>query len=104
MGYRKFSADHIFTGQELLDTGLVLITDEKGVINEIVPFDNAGDDVETFKGIISPGFINCHCHLELSHMKGMIPEGKGMIPFLLTVMSTRNADEQFILQSIFEAE
>ncbi|MEO8582854.1 MAG: amidohydrolase family protein [Flavitalea sp.] len=104
MNYRKFSADYLFTGYTMLGRKWVLVTDENGVVKEIIKDQDAGDDIEKHNGIISPGFINCHCHLELSHMKGAIPEGKGMTPFLLTVMNIRNFDEQFILQCIADAE
>jgi len=33
-------------------------------------------------GIIIPGFVNSHAHLELSHLKGMIPPGCGMSGFI----------------------
>ncbi|MFZ1304216.1 MAG: amidohydrolase, partial [Ferruginibacter sp.] len=69
--YRKFSADKIFNGYQFLQQQ-VLITDIDGVIVEIVDEKEAGDDVEKLNGILCPGFINAHCHLELSHMKGHI--------------------------------
>src|SRR6185503_852069 len=50
----------------------VLITNENGVFEDIVFVTEAGNDLQEFSGILSPGFINCHCHLELSHMKGLI--------------------------------
>src|SRR5438105_3364836 len=53
MYYRKFKADYLFTGKELLDANNVLITDEAGVIKDIVEEKNAGDDVEIFEGILS---------------------------------------------------
>ena len=72
MAFQKFRADQLFDGYRLLDNQHVLITTEEGVIEDIVHINEAGDDVQEFNGILSPGFINCHCHLELSHMKGMI--------------------------------
>ena len=27
--------------------------------------------LKIYHGILCPGFINSHCHLELSHLKGM---------------------------------
>ncbi len=91
MGYRKFKADYIFTGTELLEENNVLVTDEKGTIETIVEAKDAGDDIEIFKGLISPGFINCHCHLELSHMKNVIESGTGLVDFLIKVISKRSA-------------
>ncbi len=82
----------------------VLITDEKGVIENIVEEENAGDDIEIFKGLISPGFINCHCHLELSHMKNVIESGTGLVEFLIKVVSLRSADKKEIEATIQTAD
>jgi cytosine/adenosine deaminase-related metal-dependent hydrolase len=90
MTYRKFAADQLFTGSTVLVNNEVLITDEEGAVIEIIPAADAGDDVEKFEGIICPGFINSHCHLELSHLKGRIPPDTGMVKFLMAVMSGRN--------------
>ena len=90
--YRKFQADSIFTGSELLDESHVLLTHPDGTIIEIVPHGEAGDDIEKMKGIISPGFINCHCHIELSFLKDKIPEHTGLVDFVLSVLANRDAD------------
>src|SRR5690606_37689416 len=49
-------------------------------------------------------FINTHCHLELSHMKGKVDTGTKLLPFLKAVVSYRNVDEDLILQAISEAD
>lgn len=103
MRYRKFTADHLFTGNQLLDNQ-VLVTDEKGSVEAIIPAREAGDDIQTLQGILSPGFINAHCHLELSHLKGAIEPHTGMIDFLLGVMGRRFVSEEQILQAIADAE
>src|SRR5688572_8055483 len=104
MAFQKFSADQLFDGYHLLDDQNVLITSEKGIVEDIVNKDEAGDDVQEFTGILSPGFINCHCHLELSHMKGRIPEKTGLIKFVSHVMKDRHFPETEILQAIEKAE
>lgn len=103
MGYRKFTADHLFTGNRLLDNQ-VLVTDEKGTIEAIIPAGEAGSEVQSLPGILTPGFINTHCHLELSHMKGAIEPHTGMIDFLLAVMGRRFVPEETILQAIADGE
>lgn len=103
MGYRKFTADQLFTGSRLLDNQ-VLVTDEKGRIEAIIPATDAGSDVQFFQGTLAPGFINAHCHLELSHLQGVIPPHTGMIDFLLTVMGRRAVAKEQILQAIAGAE
>ncbi len=59
MAYKKFRADQLFDGYKLLDDQHVLVTTEEGVIDNIVSINEAGDDVQQFNGILSPGFINC---------------------------------------------
>ncbi len=88
--YRKFSADHIFNGYELLPANNVLITDAEGIILDIVDKSTAGDDIQHFSGILSPGFINCHCHIELSHLKGAISKHTGLVDFVQKVMGLRS--------------
>ncbi|HEY6503365.1 MAG TPA: amidohydrolase family protein [Chitinophagaceae bacterium] len=104
MAYKKFRADQLFDGYTLHNDQQVLVTTEEGVVEAIVPLNEAGDDVQQVNGILSPGFINCHCHLELSHMKGLISEGTGLVDFVLQVVSQRHFPEEEILQAIEKAE
>lgn len=69
-----------------------------------MPLAEAGEGVEKVDGLLTPGFINCHCHLELSHMKGLIPERTGLVDFVFTVVTQRTAPEEEILQAIADAE
>ena len=102
--YRKFTADYIFTGQEILPGNKALITDQNGVIIDFVDISDAGDNVENFSGMLSPGFVNAHCHLELSHMKGYILPKSGLINFILKVVFERNFNESIILAAIENGE
>ena len=104
MNYRKFQADKIFTGFEFLDPGHVLIMDEDGKVVEILAEMDAGEGIERYKGILCPGFINAHCHLELSHLKNAIPPHTRLIPFLLDVVGKREHDQALILDCIEKAE
>ena len=47
----------------------LLVTDSAGRRIDIIDLDNAGGDVKYVPGLISPGFVNAHCHVELSHLK-----------------------------------
>ena len=104
MAYKKFQSEQLFTGYELLDHDHVLITDQGGKIEDIVAATDAGDDIQKFQGILSPGFINSHCHLELSHLKNVISPGTGLIEFLCSVVTKRNFDPQLIEEEIVKAE
>ena len=104
MGHLKFKADKIFDGYRFLDDDKILITDKEGVIQDIVSLNDGGDDIQYFTGILSPGFINCHCHLELSHLKNVIPPHTGLIEFLCSVVTKREFDPEIIQQEIIKAE
>ena len=96
---RKFSAQYIFTNAGApLKRGIITV-DDNGFIIDIE--DTNGllmekSSVEFHNGIIVPGFVNCHCHLELSHLKGKIDEGKGLGYFIEQVIKQRNLDSDNI--------
>jgi aminodeoxyfutalosine deaminase len=103
MAYRKFKADKIFDGYGFV-YDKVLVTDEEGVVQQLIPEQESGDDLQVLNGILSPGLINCHCHLELSHMKGLIPEKTGLIDFVIKVVTERHHSEEQIFYAIEQAE
>jgi aminodeoxyfutalosine deaminase len=88
----------------MLPQGNVLITDGAGIIIDIVDVKDAGDDIQFFNGLLCPGFINAHCHLELSHLKGLIPEKTGLVDFVFKVITQRHFAEEQILAAIETAE
>ena len=82
----------------------MVITDSSGSIIDLVNPKDAGDGIEAFTGIISPGFVNAHCHLELSHLKGRISEKTGLVNFVQEVMSNRSTRDDQQLEAMIEAE
>ena len=104
MAFRKFIADQLFDGYRLLGNDIVLITDESGKIENLVPVTEAGDNIQSFDGILTPGLFNCHCHLELSHLKNVIPPHTGLIEFLCSVVTKRGFAAEVIEQEIRKAE
>lgn len=92
---RLFSAQFIITNSGPPSKRAVVCTEDDGTIISID--DNAGSlkesqSVEFYNGIIVPGFVNCHCHLELSHMKGIIREGTGLSDFIMQIRNSRETD------------
>ncbi|HTB27101.1 MAG TPA: amidohydrolase family protein [Puia sp.] len=103
MSYRKLKADYLFDGYKM-QKSVVLICTQNGIIETIVDEDQAGEGIENLSGILSPGFINCHCHLELSHLKGLIQEKQGLVDFVLSVIGRRQLPEELKLEAILNAE
>jgi aminodeoxyfutalosine deaminase len=104
---KKISADIVFpVSGPTVNNGIVIILND-GTIEAVIDpalFDGEVTDIEHHDGIICPGFINSHCHLELSHMKGRIKEGKGLTGFIRDLQSQRVAEEEEIQQAIASAE
>ncbi len=98
---RKISADYVFpVSSDPIKKGVILLNDD-GTVLQIDPRENHDpSNLEIFKGVIVPGFINTHCHLELSHMKGVAPTGTGLLPFLQTVVNFRDVVEEDIFAAI----
>lgn len=83
------TATRIHNGKQWMPDGTVIEVAENGTITGM--YDRVTDvHVQHYDGIVCPGFVNVHCHLELSHMKGAIPEHTGLVPFLKQVAITRN--------------
>lgn len=89
MRYRYFKPDRLFDGYSLLEPGKILVTDQHGVIEEIID-EAPTQNVEAIEGVLTPGLVNCHCHLELSHLKDVIPPNTGLIEFLCSVVTKRD--------------
>jgi len=49
--------------------------------------------------VIVPGFVNAHCHLELSHLKDTFPAGSGHVPFLKQMVQNRVSDQEKITKA-----
>ena len=103
MRYRKLKADRIFDGYRFWDNHFLLIW-EDGTIESIVDIREINEEIEEVSGILMPGLINCHCHLELSHLKNRIPPHIGLVNFLLSVVQQREKREEDKFQCIKAAE
>ncbi|MDR2564383.1 MAG: amidohydrolase family protein [Prevotellaceae bacterium] len=88
---KKFAAHLLFTGDDFIRNGLLTL-DDSGKVLEV---SSLGDEIierqsiEFYNGILCPGFVNAHCHLELSHLCGLFPEGAGMSAFCRRMISSR---------------
>ena len=100
----KFSADRIFTGNGMAEPDTVLVTDEDGRVLDLVCKEEAGDGIRYFEGILTPGFVNAHCHLELSHLKNQVQQGTGLIAFLQQIVEKRNFSRDHILSAMKDAD
>ncbi len=98
---RYLTADFILPiSSDPIREGVIVLNDH-GIIEKIGQrADFPSVDLEIHKGILMPGLINTHCHLELSHMKGLCPTGTKLIPFISTVVKQREFEQEIIQEHI----
>ena len=99
---QSISADKIFDGYQFLETHLAIGIDEFGTI---ISIHHKNENTVHYDGMLIPGMINCHCHLELSHLKNELPKKTGLVDFIKNIVSKRNHFSSTIIQEkIIEAE
>lgn len=104
---RKISADIVYpVSEKEVKNGIIVISDDCVIRDVLDPkqLSYAIEDVERYKGVITPGFVNAHCHLELSHLHNKLSKGKGLDHFIKEVQSLRASDTVEIEEAIIKAE
>lgn len=88
MNIRRITAEYVYTldVQEPIRNGFVEVDDEGVIV--AVGVCHADEVVE--KGAITPGFVNAHCHLELSHLHKKFRKGTGMAGFIDQINALRD--------------
>lgn len=85
----------------------MLVCENDGTVIEIVNRNNGFQEeagVEFYSGALVPGFVNTHCHLELSHLKNQVKEKTGIGGFIGQINKLRNATETDMLKAAQRAD
>ena len=104
---RKFSADYIFPSSGPPIKGGMILTEDDGTVIDVISGENIDfglSDIEKHEGIICPGFINTHCHLELSHLRSKITPGTGLHNFIQELQDKRNSSAEEVKAAMQQAE
>lgn len=88
---RRISAEYLYDGSsyEPLKNAYVEVADD-GTVLAIGKVENPEAEPEFHRGAIVPGFVNTHCHLELSYLKGKFRKGTGMAGFIDQINEMRD--------------
>jgi len=102
---RYLSSDYILPiSSESIQDG-VIVVDDDGKIEAIGTLEEYKScDIEKHHGVLMPGMINTHCHLELSHMKDQCISGTTLIPFITDVVTKRDTDIAIVKEKIAEED
>ncbi|MDO3640778.1 amidohydrolase family protein [Mucilaginibacter sp. L3T2-6] len=105
---KSFKADYVYpVCADPIKNGIVTV-DDNGKITAVVDpatlTEPPDTPVEQVSGIICPGFVNAHCHLELSHLKEKLRQRAGLVNFIIDVQALRGADSALVLDAIEQAD
>lgn len=104
---RRVSAQYVFTSAGPPLSRAVVTVDDDGTIIQVedtggTPGERAA--TEFYNGIIMPGMINCHAHLELSHMAGAVAPGGGLRSFVTSMGKQREAPVEAVIAAMEQAD
>jgi cytosine/adenosine deaminase-related metal-dependent hydrolase len=91
---RAVHADAIVTGDDAVLRDGAVVVSERGVVvecgraAEVLPR-HAGAILERLRGVVLPGLVNAHTHLELSALRGQVPGGAGFVPWVEHLIGLR---------------
>jgi len=94
---KSFRADYVFPiNADPIKNGVVTVDDEGKILSVST---HAQADVEQLSGIICPGFVNTHCHVELSHLLGKTTQGTGLVDFIKAIQKLRAGDDNAVTEA-----
>ena len=91
MGKRRIAASYVYTleSDQPLRNGYVEFDESDGTILEVGVCENPESE-EFYQGALVPGFVNAHCHVELSHLHKKFRKGTGMAGFIDQINELRD--------------
>ncbi|HCT29636.1 MAG TPA: hypothetical protein DIW31_02630 [Bacteroidales bacterium] len=104
---KRFSANYIFpVNGHPIKNGIVVVNDNNIIVDVIDPKGDVLEleSMEFHNGVIVPGFVNAHCHIELSHLKKKLDNSaEGIAGFVSQIRTLRASTEFEIQKSIKQA-
>lgn len=102
-------ASHYALINGALERGIVVEVDDHGTITRVSRHDTIDNlaSVEFYPGILIPGMVNAHSHLELSYLRGAIAESTGFAGFAREIGRVRGnytLEERLHAASVADSE
>lgn len=89
---RYLTADAIYSPDRGFLPHSVLVLRTDGTVEALLPQEEnrvPEGALEYTAGVLCPGFVNAHCHLELSHLRGHLAQHTGFVGFAQELIAKR---------------
>ena len=98
-GPRLLHADAVIVGDGSTVRDGAIVVDDRGVIRDVgdaasVRARSTGASIERLSGVLFPGLVNAHTHLELSGLRGKTTIGAGFVPWLTSLQRARLDEDE----------
>lgn len=90
---RRISANYVYTGKpnEFFRNGILELDEQGCILNVLSNADNRElARTEFYNGVLVPGFVNAHAHIELSGLKNKLERNTGLAGFFEQINEKRN--------------
>ena len=102
---RFLQADYLFPiYMPPIKNGILQINFDGKVVDIHKENSLSGVTIEKFSGVLCPGFINSHCHLELSYLLNCISPNSGLVKFIEEISNRPKISKSIIKNKIIAAE
>ena len=91
MARNRIAASYVYTlgADEPIRNGYVEYDDD-GTVIAVGECEDISSEARFLDGAVVPGFVNAHCHVELSHLHGKFRKGTGMAGFIDQINELRD--------------
>lgn len=95
MAARLFHADHLLLGDAPPISDAAVVVDAAGVVRDVGRAEDvlprhAGATISRVRGVMFPGLVNAHTHIELSVLRGRVPGGHGFVSWVDALLGARS--------------
>ena len=93
---KRIAAEYLYTldRQEPIVNGFVEYDEKDGTVFASGECEDPSAEEDFHAGMLVPGFVDAHCHIELSHLQGKFARGTGMAGFIDQINALRDSSDR----------